>query len=263
MTWVAFDTETTGLEPGSRLLDLGAVAFDDDGTVISTFSELVHPGMPIPADAAAVHRIRDRTVRSKPSAGEVLERFLARLPPRAHLVAHNAPYDCAILTWELDHAGITLPKRLVADTRRMAKALADTPDNRLETVLQHHGLRRKGPAHRALPDADGVRQYFTLARQRTAPLATPWSSTTRCPRRLPAPWTELPIWISTATRIAIRYTDASGQVTDRTIIPYGYATTASGLMIHGWCERAAGRRQFAAERVAALQACRCGWICGV
>jgi len=43
-TWVAFDTETTGLEPGSRLLDLAAVAFDDHGTVLATFNQLVHPG---------------------------------------------------------------------------------------------------------------------------------------------------------------------------------------------------------------------------
>ena len=55
MIWVAFDTETTGVDPGSRSVELAAIAFDDDGMVKDVFTSLIHPGMPIPPDATAAN----------------------------------------------------------------------------------------------------------------------------------------------------------------------------------------------------------------
>ena len=49
--FIALDVETTGVEPGSRLIELAAIAFDDDG-IIDIFERTVNPGMPLPADAA-------------------------------------------------------------------------------------------------------------------------------------------------------------------------------------------------------------------
>lgn len=252
-TWVAFDTETTGIEPGSRLLDLAAIAFDDRGHVISTFDQLVNPGMPVPADASAVHGITDRVLAGQPSAPEVLAAFRAWLPAKATLVAHNAPYDCDILTWELQHAGLPLPTQAVVDTCRMAKVLAETPDNKLQTLVEHYRLTRSGHAHRALPDADAVRQYFTCARSRLAPESAPWSARCSCPARLPPAWRELPVWIAGAIPVRIRYTDAQGQITERTFTPYGYAMTGSGLRMHGWCHQADSRRTFYPERAVVLR----------
>ena len=255
-TWVAFDTETTGIEPGSRLLDLAAVAFKDRGRVLSTFDQLVNPGMPVPADVSAVHGITDRMLANQPATQDVLTAFLAWLPADATLIAHNAAYDCDILTWELQHAGLPLPTQAVMDTCRMAKALAETPDNKLQTLIAHHQLTRAGSAHRAMPDADAVRQYFTYARSRLAPEASPWSARCSCPSRLPTAWRDLPDWIAGAMPVHIRYTDGQGQTSERTFTPYGYATTGSGLRMHGWCHLADSRRTFCPERAVVIRAGR-------
>ncbi len=252
-TWVAFDTETTGLEPGSRLLDLAAVAFDDHGTVLATFNQLVHPGMPIPPDASEINGITDDVVAGQPSTTQVLADFLAWLPSRSTLIAHNAPYDCDILTWEFQRAGLDLPKQRVIDTCLMAKALAETKDNRLQTLIRHHRLKVIGDAHRALPDADAVRQYFLVVRPRLAPVPKPWTGRCAHPKKLPRTLSALPTWVDSARRLRISYTDAHGATSKREITPYGYATTGSGLMIHGFCHLAGNRRQFKAERMTVLR----------
>ncbi len=259
-TWVAFDTETTGIEPGSRLLDLAAIAFDDSGAVISSFKQLVNPGMPVPADASAVHGITDQMLATQPSTAQALAAFLAWLPANTTLIAHNAPYDCDILTWEFQHAGLPLPTFPVMDTCQMAKALAETADNKLQTLINHHRLRRVGSAHRALPDADAVRQYFTYARTRLTPKAIPWSARCSCPARLPVAFLNLPTWVAAAKPVSIRYTDAKNQVSTRTITPYGYATTSSGLMLHGWCHLSQARRSFSADRMKILEVPRNGKV---
>jgi hypothetical protein len=47
--WVTFDTETTGTGFFDRLVELAAVCFADDGTVLDTFQTLINPGRPIPS----------------------------------------------------------------------------------------------------------------------------------------------------------------------------------------------------------------------
>jgi DNA polymerase III epsilon subunit family exonuclease len=248
-TWVAFDTETTGIEPGSRVLDLGAIAFDDRGTVISTFEQLVNPGMPVPEDVVGLHGINDRMLDGQPSSAQVLAAFLEWLPGDGTLIAHNAPYDCGILTWEFQRAGLPVPRHRVVDTCQMARSLAETQDNKLQTLIRHFRLMRSGNAHRALPDADAVRQYFIQAKPRIDPVAASWTARYACPGRLPVSMTALPDWIAKATRIRIRYIDAKGQKSERELTPFGYATMSDRLMVHGWCHLAGARRTFSADRM--------------
>jgi DNA polymerase III epsilon subunit-like protein len=88
---VAFDTETTGLRVSDRLVELAAVRFRGE-EVEGEWSALVDPGVPIPAEATAVHGIRDEDVR-RPA------------PPRRWRLscfiegarwAHNAPFDVRV-----------------------------------------------------------------------------------------------------------------------------------------------------------------------
>jgi DNA polymerase III epsilon subunit-like protein len=61
---MAVDTETTGLSPaeGHALVEVATVTIDDSA-LGESWSSLVQPGRPIPADAAAVHGITDASRR--------------------------------------------------------------------------------------------------------------------------------------------------------------------------------------------------------
>jgi DNA polymerase III subunit epsilon len=77
MTFVALDTETTGLFPiMHRLVEIGAVRFRLDGGELATFQTLINPEMPIPKDVQQVHGITDAMVRGKPTIEHILPQFI-------------------------------------------------------------------------------------------------------------------------------------------------------------------------------------------
>ena len=149
--FVAFDTETTGLRVSDRLVELAAVRFRG-GVVEEEWSALVDPGVPIPADATAVHGIRDADVAGRPKAPDVLPAFLNFIDGAA-LVAHNAPFDLRVLSLELLRGGLSLPDNPVLDTCAIPRRLRlDVPNHRLGTLARAFGVPG-GRAHRALDDA--------------------------------------------------------------------------------------------------------------
>lgn len=107
---LAFDTETTGVDPASaRVVEIGACYHQGGARVASPLRVVVDPGEPIPEGASAVHGITDDDVRGAPSFGEVADRLAARLFDSEHppiLVGYNArDYDAPLLNAELERAG--------------------------------------------------------------------------------------------------------------------------------------------------------------
>jgi len=98
LSFVVFDTETTGLDPASdAIVQIGAVRVLG-GRIVpgEAFETLVDPGRPIPAAAARVHGITTDAVAGAPDprrAAEAFRRFAEGSVP----VAHNAPFDMAML----------------------------------------------------------------------------------------------------------------------------------------------------------------------
>lgn len=98
LTFVVFDTETTGLTPSvDEIVQIAAVRLVNGRKIEGEqFETLVDPQRRIPASSTAIHGITDAMVVGAPTiaqAGAQFHRFAAG----AVLVAHNAPFDMEFL----------------------------------------------------------------------------------------------------------------------------------------------------------------------
>jgi DNA polymerase III epsilon subunit family exonuclease len=123
ITFVALDTETTGLFPiMHRLVEIGAARFRLDGRELATFEQLIDPHIPIPRGIQRVHGITDHMVRGQPTIDHVLPPFIEFLGlPDTILLAHNAPFDLGFLAMALIRLGIACPPPSLFDTLNMAR----------------------------------------------------------------------------------------------------------------------------------------------
>jgi len=152
--FVAFDLETTGLNPErDEIIEIGAALWKG-GQIASSFQTFVNPGIHIPANITELTGIQDKHVRDAPALPEALRAFLKFVAGRP-LAAHNAGFDMGFLSNGCEKTGI--PLDLVAvDTLLLAKhLLPNLRRHKLNTVANHLGLP-EFHHHRAKDDAETV-----------------------------------------------------------------------------------------------------------
>jgi len=154
--YVTFDLETTGLSAKrDRIIEIGAIRFDNQCQEVARFSTLVNPQRKIPAEATKVNGITDDMVKDAPTIDAALADFLSFLGDGVvTLVAHNAPFDMSFLEEALNHQSMPLTAGY-ADTLAIAKKTFKLSSYSLESLCNHIGYNNKN-AHRAVSDADAV-----------------------------------------------------------------------------------------------------------
>jgi len=151
VTFVAFDTETTGFSPNNdRIVEIGAVKFRD-GRVLAKKSWLLYPGRRIPYWATEVHGITNEDVANKPPFKEVYPEFL-KFTQGSVLMAHNARFDISFMAEEIRRSGSPLPNNLVVDSLPLfRKWFPAARSHRLADVADYADVDTK-VLHRALAD---------------------------------------------------------------------------------------------------------------
>ncbi|EJY56249.1 DNA polymerase III, epsilon subunit [Alicyclobacillus hesperidum URH17-3-68] len=143
--FVVVDTETTGLPPEGRVVELALVEVGLDREPQIVYSALVDPGCPILPEASAVHHITDRDVAGKPRLSQIWSKVM-RYIEDAILVAHNAEFDRGMLP-ETGRSWVC--------SKRLAQHLwPDAPRHSNQVLRYWLGIDVEvGQPHRALGDA--------------------------------------------------------------------------------------------------------------
>lgn len=157
--FVAFDLETTGIQPlDDAIVEIGAVKFID-GSPQKDFCQLVNPRREIPADAIRVHGITNEEVQNQPDIRDVMGPFTdycGDLP----LVAHNAKFDFKFLEAAVKRERCKAPSGPVLDTYGLAKKVFPGMLNyRLETLTKYFEFPNT-VFHRASEDAEYCGKIF-------------------------------------------------------------------------------------------------------
>jgi DNA polymerase-3 subunit epsilon len=153
LRFAVVDVETTGSQPGlwDRVTEIAIVPVEQ-GRVGEPWSQLVHPGRPIPPMITALTGISDAMVADAPRFGEIADDVVTRLHGRV-FTAHNAPFDRRFVDAELMRARGEQLAGTALCTVRLTRRLVPTLSRRsLDRVTAYFGIAIAA-RHRAAGDA--------------------------------------------------------------------------------------------------------------
>lgn len=156
VTWVAFDTETSGRYPiESEICEIAAVKYSFKtgvGLEQESFAFLVKPSKPMSNEVIKIHGITNEMVADAPLLSDVLPNFLKFIEGSV-LLAHHAQFDLGFVANALEDSKLPLPDVPTICTSLLAQGnVPETPNHRLQTLVPFFGVN-PGQAHRALDDA--------------------------------------------------------------------------------------------------------------
>lgn len=156
---VYYDTETTGVNTKEdRIVEIAAY----DPVRDLSFEYLVNPGIKIPAEATAVHKITDEMVSKAPNFAEVSRKFIEFCDGEVILIAHNNDgFDVLMLQNEFARHEVVMPQWRFIDSLKYARRYrGDLPKHGLQFLREVFQIPQNN-AHRALDDVIVLYKVFS------------------------------------------------------------------------------------------------------
>lgn len=161
-SYIAFDVETTGLNPmENEIIEIGALKVRD-GKVAERFMEFIHPTAPISAAITNLTGITNEMVAGARPRCEVVSDFLDFCEDDI-LIGHNVSFDYSFMKCSAAADGLPFEK-LGIDTLKIAKKVhSDLDSKSLGSLCTYYNIENRA-AHRAYHDALATAKlYQTLA----------------------------------------------------------------------------------------------------
>ena len=161
-SYIAFDIETTGLNPmENEIIEIGALKVRD-GRVAERFMDFIHPLSPISPMITGLTGITNEMVTDARSRSQVVSDFLDFCGDDV-LIGHNVIFDYSFVKCSAVQDGLAFEKMGI-DTLKIAKKVhADLESKSLGRLCDYDHIENKS-AHRAYHDALATAKlYQTLA----------------------------------------------------------------------------------------------------
>lgn len=161
-SYIAFDLETTGLDPEQHeIIEIGALKVRD-GQVEARFMEFIRPSRPISGVITKLTGISNEMVADAEKRDTVIPAFLEFCSDDV-LVGHNIMFDYGFMRNQAAALGYGFDKQGV-DTLRIARRVhKEMRSKSLEALCSHYSIENQA-AHRAYHDALATAKlYQTLA----------------------------------------------------------------------------------------------------
>jgi DNA polymerase-3 subunit epsilon len=254
---VFLDVETTGLSPasGDRVCEVGLLRREADGK-ITEFAQLIDPQRPVSPGALAVNGISAEMLEGAPLFDDVRPHIDAILAG-AVWVAHNAPFDLGFLGTEYRLVAKPFDPAWVLDTAMLARRRFRFRSNRLGALAAEFAVATPD-AHRALGDCRTTHDvFFHMIRRlfaERAPtvqelleiLSLAEQPPTAIEPVLPA---SLAAMLEETRDLQIRYIDADGTTSERSIHATRILQGVSGAILVAHCRLRGGERHFRLDRI--------------
>lgn len=161
-SYIAFDIETTGLNPmENEIIEIGALKVRD-GRVAERFMEFIHPLSPISQMITGLTGITNEMVADARFRSQVVSDFLDFCGEDV-LIGHNVIFDYSFVKCSAVQDGLSFEKMGI-DTLTIAKKVHSNLDSKsLGSLCDYYHIENKS-AHRAYHDALATAKlYQTLA----------------------------------------------------------------------------------------------------
>lgn len=152
LSFIAFDTETTGKYPvDAEICEIAAVKWEN-GAETGSFETLIRPHGLMSDEVIGIHHITNEMVVDAPLISEKITEFYDFVAGSI-CIAHHAPFDLGFVTPEFEKMNLKLPDLPAICTSLISrKVIPESANHRLQTLVKLLNIDG-GQAHRALDDA--------------------------------------------------------------------------------------------------------------
>lgn len=262
-TLVVFDTETTGLQPGfHQLVEIAAVKFRGN-EILDSFESLINPERDIPQEVIDIHGITSETVKNAPYAIEVVPEFISFVGD-CPLIAHNAPFDEAFISFNLHGQVGDEPPNPIYDTLILTRKLfPELMSHSLANLVAYLDIADL-PAHRAMPDVLATVGLFRQCAMKLRGLGIrTWAEFTQyyghphyinfekynIADELPEEFKDILRVIERGMMLFIEYVANNAQCTSRVIAPESIFLRDGKFYLNAFCHLRQENRLFRLDRI--------------